>query len=817
MKKSPFGIHSAATIILLLGLSHFTHGQESLIYQLPPEAIIEVVDARQTPSVYLSPDNSFVALLERPGLKTIEDLSREELRIAGLRIDPATNGASRKSYQIGISIMKIDGTGLKKVTGLPSNLKISGFTWSNDGSKFAFTNTTTNSIELWICDVSDLKAEKIADGLNQVLVRGGRFSRSGGFAWLSDNKSIIFQVLDSERGARPKPSSIPTGPVVQENMGKRGAARTFQDLLKNPGDEMIFEYFASSKLMKYDGSGITQIGSSGIYSRISPSPDGLYFMVAEVLKPFSYVVPYYYFPTKTSIWDGSGKELKVIYDMPLRENLPRGFDVVFPGPRSFGWRADKPATAYWVEALDEGNPKNEVDFRDQVYTLDAPFQGDPVDFIATKTRFSNITWGNENFAILYEGMRKDRLQIVSSFNPSNPMASKKLMMEYKTDDRYGNPGRFYTSGNSYGRRVLLFTNKSKSLILRGQGSSPEGDRPFIRKYDIKSGETTELWRSEAPFYESVQEIIDIKKNLVITSRQSKELPPNYYLRNLKTGKITAITKFKNPYPSLAGVSKELVKYKRADGIDLTFTLYLPAGYNVEKDGPLPTLLWAYPREYEDAKVAGQVSGSPYSFTRVSAGSILSYVTQGYAILNNAAFPIVGEGDVKPNDGFVEQLVANAEAVINKAAEMGVTDPERVAVGGHSYGAFMTANLLTHSRLFAAGIAESGAYNRTLTPFGFQSERRSYWEAPELYYAMSPFMHADLVKDPMLLIHGIADNNSGTFPIQSQRYFSALKGHGVTVRLVMLPMESHGYAARESLLHKHWETLEWLKKYVKDKK
>ena len=817
MKKISFRILSLVTIILLLGLSSFIQGQESLTYQLPPEAIIEVVDAQQTPSVFLSPDNSFVALLDRPGLKTIEDLSKEELRIAGLRIDPATNGTSRQSYQIGISIMKIDGTGLKKITGLPSNLKISGFTWSNDGSKFAFTNTTVNSIELWVGDISDLKAKKIADNLNQVLVRGGRFSRGGGFSWLSDNQSIVFLVVNSERGPRPNPPSIPTGPVVQENRGKRGAARTFQDLLKNPGDEMIFEYFASSRVMKYDGSELGQIGADGIYSRILPSPDGLYFMVSEKMKPFSYVVPYYYFPTKTSIWDVSGKEIKVLYDMPLRENLPRGYDVVFPGPRSFGWRADKSATAYWVEALDEGNPKKEVDLRDQLYTLDAPFQGDPVAFIATKTRFSNITWGNENFAILYEGMRKDRSQIVSSFNPSNPMASKKLMMEYKTDDRYGNPGRFFTSRNSYGRRVLLFTDKSKFLILRGQGSSPEGDRPFLRKYNIKSGETTELWRSEAPYYESVQEIINIKKNQVITSRQSKELPPNYYLRNLKSGEIMAITKFENPYPSLIGVSKELVKYKRADGIDLTFTLYLPAGYDSEKDGPLPTVLWAYPREYEDAKAAGQVSGSPYTFPRLRPTDILSYVTQGYAILSNASFPIVGEGDVKPNDGFVEQLVANAEAAINKASEMGVTDPARVAVGGHSYGAFMTANLLAHSRLFAAGIAESGAYNRTLTPFGFQSERRSYWEAPELYYTMSPFMHADQVKDPILLIHGIADNNSGTFPIQSERYFSALKGHGATVRLVMLPMESHGYAARESLLHKHWETLQWLEKYVKNKK
>ncbi|MEZ5011428.1 MAG: prolyl oligopeptidase family serine peptidase [Bacteroidales bacterium] len=415
------------------------------------------------------------------------------------------------------------------------------------------------------------------------------------------------------------------------------------------------------------------------------------------------------------------------------------------------------------------------------------------------------------------------ISVAFSFNPSDPEENntRKQIMEINSDDSYNNPGRFMTSGSGGsrgfgGRGLLIFGDKGKSLFLTGSGASDEGDRPFIDKYDIKTGKTTRLWRSEAPYYETVSDMIDPVNMVFITNRQSLTDPPNYFIRNLKTKKLTPITDFKNPYPQFEDVKKEVVKYQRADGIDLTFDLYLPAGYDKEKEGPLPTILWAYPREFQSADAAGQVSGSPYTFTRVSASSILVFVTQGYAILNNAAFPIVGTDDIEPNDTFIEQLIMNAEAAIDKAVEMGVTDRDRVGVGGHSYGAFMTANLLAHSRLFAAGAAESGAYNRTLTPFGFQNERRTYWEAPELYYEMSPFMHADGVKDPILLIHGLADNNSGTFPIQSERFYAALKGHGAVARLVELPLESHGYAARESVLHKQWEILQWFDKYVKNR-
>ena len=800
-------ISSVLVLFLLPVLISFA--QEDLKYQLPPDEIVKIVDAPLTPMVLISPDKTTILLLERPPIITISELASEELRIAGLRIDPAVSGPSRQTWFKSYRLMNIDGTNERAIKGLPENPSLSYPVWSNDGKKIAFANKTENSFDLWICDLNSLTAVKIAEGLNFVF--------GDNISWLPDGRSLVYLAKDPGRGEKPVRSNVPEGPVVQENLGGKGQAVTYQDLLKDPVDEMLFEYFAGSQLMLWNGSTSLKLGQPAMITGTEPSPDGKYLMVNQIRRPFSYTVPYFSFPNTTMIWDLTGRNVKTLLEKPLIENQPRGYDMVLPGPRGYNWRPDKPSTVYWVEALDEGNYSREMKYHDQLFTLSEPFNSEPVKFIATEMRFNGITWGDDKMAIVYEGLRRTRIRVVSSFNPADPVNSKKKIYEFNSDDGYKNPGRFLTDQNQWGREVLLFADKGKSLFLSGNGASPEGDRPFIDRYDIASGKTTRLWRSEAPYYETVTEVIDISKGIVLTSRQSVSEVPNYFIRNLKSGKISQITRFDNPYPQLSGVSKELVRYKRNDGVDLTFTLYLPAGYTKEKDGPLPTLLWAYPREFNDASAAGQVSGSPYTFTRVTPSSALVYVTQGYAVLMDASFPIVGTGGKEPNDTFIEQLVGSAEAAINKAVEMGVTDRGRVAVSGHSYGAFMTANLLAHSRLFAAGIAESGAYNRTLTPFGFQNENRSYWEAPDIYNGMSPFMHADKVKDPLMLIHGMADNNTGTFPIQSERYYAALKGHGAVTRLVLLPFESHGYAARESILHKHWEVLNWMDKYVKKKK
>ncbi|MHC1733603.1 MAG: alpha/beta hydrolase family protein [Bacteroidales bacterium] len=795
--------------LILAGSCMLAGAQDNKGYQLPPEAIVSLVDAPQTPAVLLSPDNQTMLLLHRPGLPRIADLSQPELRLAGIRFDPSTNGPSRGQGSNRITAMKTDGTVIGELKGLPADPEIGGVMWSHDGKRFTFTNTTGTTMELWVADAATMTAQKADEGLN------GIFRRT--ISWLPDGSVIYLRTL-RKRGIAPEASPVPAGPSIQESEGIQGDSPTFQDLLGSVDDEKIFEFYATSELVRWDGQTSTPIGRKGMITDVSPSPDGKWLLVTLIEKPFSYVVPYYYFPFRTEIWSIDGTPVRTLLVKPLQENLPRGYDVVNPGPRSYSWRSDRPASLLWVEALDEGNyHAKEMQFHDQVYMLDAPFAGDPVPFIATEKRFQGIMWGNDNLAILMEGLSKSRIRVTSTFNPEDPQTSLKKLWELNSDDRYSNPGFPATVPNTWGRSVLLTADKGRSLFLSGPGASPEGDRPFVDKYDLKTGKTTRLWRSEAPYYETVSEFLDPARGLLLTVRQSVTEVPNYFIRDFRKGTLKQVTKFDNPYPQLAGVHKELVTYKRKDGVDLSFTLYLPAGYDRVEDGPLPTILWAYPREFNDPSMAGQVSGSPYTFTRISPSSVLVYVTQGYAVLNDASFPIVGVGDQEPNDTFVEQLVANAEAAINKASEMGVTDPKRVAVSGHSYGAFMTGHLLSHSRLFAAGIARSGAYNRSLTPFGFQSERRSFWEAPELYLEMSPFTHAKKVKDPLLLIHGMADDNQGTFPIQSERYYTALKGAGAVTRLVLLPHEAHGYSARESLLHMHWEYLRWLDKYVKNKK
>ncbi len=798
------------TLLLAMIISIAVTSQEPLGYQLPPQEIIDLVDAPGTPSTSISPDNSTIAFIGNPGIPALDDLAREELRLGGMRIDPLTNGPSRRSYGNSLTLTDIRGENQRPVSGLPKSPRISNTSWSSDSKHMAFLHTTANYIELWILDVEKAEARKLSEqAINNVM--------GNAFSWTSDNATIIFTAVPDNRGEMPSRPRVADGPVVQENLGRRAAVRTYQDMLSDRYDEELFDYYATSQLIKTDLNGNEEkIGEPGVIWYFSISPDANYMLVNRIEKPYSYIVPYSRFPQTMEVVNMQGNRIYLVEEVPVSDNLPQGFGATREGRRSVTWRNDAAATLFWVEALDGGDPANEVEYRDEVFSLAAPFTDQPTPVIKTELRYGGITWGKDDFALISESWRRTRRSITSSFNPNSENAQKNIIFDRSYEDRYNDPGRFQTTANENGQSVLLFDRRGRKMYLFGQGASPEGNRPFIDEYDLRSGETSRLWRSEAPYYETPVEIIDVNRPLVITRRESNDMHPNFYIRDLRRDRLTQITYLPDPFEPLKELHSEMIHYEREDGIPLNGTLYLPAGYNKETDGPLPTLLWAYPREFKSADAAGQVSGSPYTYTRVGATSPVILATQGYAVLNNASFPIVGEGDEEPNDNFVEQLVANAEAAINKLVEMGVTDPERVAVSGHSYGAFMTANLLAHSDLFAAGIARSGAYNRSLTPFGFQAEERTYWDAPEIYHTMSPFTYANRITTPILLIHGADDNNSGTFPMQSERFYDALRGHGATVRLVMMPHEGHGYRARESALHMHWEWLQWLDRYVKNR-
>ncbi|WP_298138829.1 prolyl oligopeptidase family serine peptidase [Flavobacterium sp.] len=795
--------------LLLLGFGITCFGQENLSYKKPSAEILALADYERAPSVSMDSKKEYMLLSYRNTYKTLDDLNQEEMRLGGLRINPVTNISSTVTYINNLKIRKIADKEETQVTGLPQNAKLTNISWSPNEKKIAFTNTTNSGVELWIIDVATTSAKKItSDNLNANL--------GSPFSWMNDNQTLLVKVLPKNRPALiDEKKDLPKGPTVSVSDGSKSQNRTFQDLLKNKNDEANFDALVTSELHKVTISGnSTLFKSADIYAGESFSPDGNYLMLTTIQKPYSYIVPLSRFPQKSIVYDLNGKEIKQVNEVPLTEIMPKGFSSVRKGKRSMSWRADKPATLVYVEALDEGDQAKKVDYRDEVFQWNAPFNSEPTSMMKTQQRFGGISWGNDSFAIAFDSWYDTRNTKTYLLNPSNPNETPKVISDRNSQDIYSDPGNFETKKNEFGRYVIATENGNAYLI--GDGHTKEGQFPFIDELNLKTLKTKRLYTSKIKDKkEDLMSIEDYKKGDVLVMIQSKSDYPNYYFRNIKSGKLTPITTFKNPFESIKNVYKEVIKYKRKDGVDLSGTLYLPAGYDRTKKEKLPLLIWAYPAEFKDKNSAGQNDKNPNEFTFPNYGSFVYWVTKGYAVLDDASFPIIGEGTTEPNDTFITQLVDDAEAAINAVDNLGYINRKKVAVGGHSYGAFMTANLLTHSNLFACGIARSGAYNRTLTPFGFQSEQRNYWDVPNIYNEMSPFMNADKMKTPLLLVHGEADNNPGTFTLQTERYFQALKNLGAPTRMVILPKESHGYAAKENIFHLLWEQDQFLEKYLKN--
>ncbi len=791
--------------LLLLSAVAFAQG-----YKQPPQNVSDVLNAAVTPNVSISPDNKYMLLSEGVRYPPISELAQPMLRLAGLRINPNTNGQYRQPYAVKLSLRTLDNDTAKQIE-LPANAKVGSLRWSADGKHFAFTNTTANGIELWFAEVESGKAKL----LKKIQVNG----ILGGFQWMPDQKNLLVYMIPNNRGQVPQRSVVPTEPNIQETSGRTGAVQTFQDLLKSPEDERLFEFLMTSQLaiVSLDGK-IKQIGQPAIYDSVSVSPDGQNILVSKIQRPFSYLYPFQRFPKEVEVINSDGKLNYKVASIPLQDNLP--IEGVTTSPRSYNWIPTENATLIWTEALDGGNPKNKVELRDKLMTIAAPFSESPKQLLTVQQRSVGQIFGEKDGLMMYYDYNRDtQKRRVFMTDYRNPSAVPKLISDLNINDRYNDIGSPATKLLPNGKSVI--SQNGDDILLEGDGASADGDRPFLDRMNLKTSAKIRLWQCDKESYESIVEVIDNYGGRIITRRESTTEPPNFFAKTLCPADTNCVmvddkklTNFTDPTPQLRGITKQLVKYKRADGVDLSFTLYLPPNYKAGTR--LPTVVWAYPLEFTDASTAGQVSGSTKRFTSIAGYSHLFFLMQGYAVLDDTTMPVIGNPETV-NETFVKQIVDSAKAAIDKATEMGVTDPERVGVGGHSYGAFMTANLLAHSDLFRAGIARSGAYNRTLTPFGFQSERRSFWEAKDMYMNVSPFAFADKIKEPMLMIHGEADNNQGTFPIQSERMFAAIRGNGGTARLVMLPLEQHGYSARESIDHTLFEMIDWFDKYVKNAK
>lgn len=782
-------------------------------YQKPPKEILELVDVQRAPSVMMDSKKQTIVYTYTPMYMTIEQLSQPEMKLAGQRINPKLNISSGIKFIEKIEV-QLNRTGTPKmVQGFPSNPQITALQWSPNEKYIACGVVTDKGMELWVIDLATQTAKKLTEAnLNANL--------GSAFVWFPDSKNLMVHKVPANRKAFIDVlQAVPSGPSISVSDGSTGQNRTYPDMLKNAIDEQNFETMASSELWKIDVTGAATLWKeSGLYMRESFSPDGNYLLVNTISKPFSYIVPWSRFGVKTEIYSASGKLVQEVENRPVLDKIPKGFMAVENNKRSIQWRNDEAATLVYVVALDGGDPQKKVEFRDEVFTWKFPFtKGTEQSLLKTPQRFGGITWGRADVCIVYDSWYDTRNEKSYLFNPSKPNSELKVLFDRNSQDEYANPGDFETVKNSFNRYVLQLEGMNTLMI--GDGFTEKGQFPFVNQFNLETKKTKTLYRSTyTDKMEEIVAVLDLKKGDLMVRIQSQMEYPNYFTRKM-SGKVApiAITNFKNPFTSMIGVSKEVIKYKREDGLELSATLYLPAGYDKTKKEKLPMVMWAYPQEFKDKNSASQTTTNPNEFVFPFYGSPIYWVTRGYAVLDEAAFPIVGEGDAQPNDTFLDQLVSNAKAAIDAVDNLGYIDRTKVAVGGHSYGAFMTANLLTHSNLFAAGIARSGAYNRTLTPFGFQGEERNYWEAKETYNIMSPFNSAEKMKTPLLLIHGENDNNPGTFPIQTERYYQALKGLGAPVRYVVLPKESHGYAAKESVLHVLWEQDQWLEKYLKPKK
>ncbi|SHL14149.1 alpha/beta hydrolase family protein [Chryseobacterium contaminans] len=793
--------------ICLLAFLNFYDAQENITYQKPSAEILKLADYERPPSVLMNNKKDWVVFTYRSTYKTLDDLNQQEMKLGGLRINPVTNIASTTTYFNNLKIRKFSDKNEVQVKNLPSGAKIAYVQFSPDEKKLTFTNTTNRGVELWIVDLETAAAKKITgDILNANL--------GTPYLWYNDSQSLLIRTLPQNRPALiDSGKDLPTGPIVSTADGKVSQNRTYQDLLKNPQDEKNFETLVTSEVFNVDLNGnLKKVMNQDMYTGLSFSPDGNYLLSTVIKKPFSYIVPLSRFPMTTTVYDTKGNAVKVVNEIPLNEIMPKGFSSVRTGKREMSWRSDAPATLVFTEALDGGDQYKNAEYRDEIFTWEAPFNAAPKSFFKIKQRFNDVEWTNDHYALVSEEWYDTRNTKTFLIDLNN--GESKVIDDRNSQDVYSDPGKFNTVKNQYGRSVIDL--KGGKAYLMGDGFTKDGQHPFVDEMDIKSLKKKRLYTSNLKgAKESIVDILNPSKGEILTTQESSSQYPNFYKKNIKSNKAEAVTHFANPFESIKDVYKEVITYKRNDGVTLNGTLYLPANYDRKaKKEKLPLLIWAYPREYKDKNTAGQSTQNDNDFTFPYYGSFVYWVTKGYAVLDNAAFPIIGEGKTEPNDTFITQLVADADAAINAVDQLGYIDKKKVAVGGHSYGAFMTANLLTHSKLFACGIARSGAYNRTLTPFGFQSEQRNYWDVPEIYNTMSPFMNADKMKTPLLLIHGDADNNPGTFTLQTERYFQALKNLGAPVRMVLLPKESHGYQAKENIFHVLWEQDQFLEKCLK---
>ena len=796
-------------------------------YDQPQKNILDVLHAPSPPQPFVSPTRQAMLLVEWQEFPPMSRVATPYLKLAGTRIEIANHskhdtpgGYGVTACAHGFQLVTVPGGVATSVT-LPPGACPGRPYWSADGKRFAFANTAKDAVELWVGDGATGALRKVPGvRLNPML--------DGELQWMPDHRALLVKMVPDHMGPPPAEPLVPSGPSIQETGSGKGESSTYEtrDTLKDKHDEDLFDYYAASQVGLVDATtlAVTRVGKPGNIENLDAAPDGLHLLVATIHKPYSYVTTHERFPREIEAWDISKRSavtVATLASIPLTDRVPVA--GVPTGPRDFGWRPTDPATLVWAEALDGGDWKTKVPQRDKVMLQKAPFTTPAVEIARTEQRFVGFEWTEHaDTALLQEYDENRHWRRVFVMDVDHPQPAPRVLWDLSSDEKYADPGAPVYRVQPNGQYLVRM--QGDAVYLSGMGASPDGDRPFVDRFDLKTQKSERLFRSDRDALERFIAFTGPDGDRFLTWHQSTTSVPNAYLRTL-TGAASAsapageavfqssrvaVTHIADPTPAVRAIQKRLVTYKRADGVDLSFTLYTPPGY--VEGTRVPTILYAYPLDFADASKAGQVTGSQATFTRLRQYQLL--LLAGYAIIDRASFPVIGDPK-KAYDTYLEQLVADAKAAVDEAVRLGVADPERIGVTGHSHGALMTANLLAHSNLFRAGVATSGSYNKTLTPFGFQSERRSVWEAPDVYTKVSPFFMADKMKLPILIMHGEDDANPGTTPLQGVKLFEAIRGNGGTARLVMLPHEPHWYSAMESQEQQIYEMVRWFDMYVKN--
>jgi dipeptidyl aminopeptidase/acylaminoacyl peptidase len=724
--------------------------------------IEHLLEAEPLPPVVVDPTGRYAVLVHERQLLPMGRLAEPAIELAGHMINPLTGAAHAPLDYYGLTLIDL-GSREQIPLVLPRDAVFGYPKWAPDGSRFAFTLTRSRGTELWIGEPGEARARLLASAIDG--------ARGSPCVWTADSRRLLCRFVAFRDNRR-----------VFDAIADRLAGEAL------PGEPTILSEGQTKRLLETQlglvdsvSSQRYSIGAPAAFESVVPAPGQAFLLVTRIAEPYPQVTGLNVAERVVEIWDRFGR---LVRRLPTRA-------------RAVEWRASKPATLTWVEQRDDA---------DHIMVLAPPYSGSPLEAFELPNRFSGLRWIGDSSAAL-----------VSDYDSSR----RRTDLWYVDFDATDSAPRLVTGYSSDSARLPLMTTDSRGFAtlraygngfyLRGEELDGPRRRPFLEHVALDTGTRRRVWQAGEEGFEGLVEILSPDAQLLLTRRETSTAPPNYFVSASTRPVHWPLTHFEHPAPPLAAAHHVRLEYRRDDGVDLAASLYLPPGY--QRGSPLPLVLWAYPRQIS-AGDAAKIIGAEGTFMTFARAFRLFFLLRGYAVLDDVSMPIIGsEGEA--NDTFVEQVVANAAAAIDAAESTGLIDAKRVGVAGHSYGAFMVANLLAHSRLFAAGVAMSGAYNRTLTPFGFQTERRTLWQATETYLAMSPLLYSDNIEAPLLLVHGLKDDNAGTSPQQSLQFYQAIRGNGGDVELLLLPWEGHSYRGRESVLKTAAQMLRWFDDHLKE--